>query len=405
MRLTGFVTIAWRAVLTHRLRAMLTALGVIIGIASVIVLVGLGTGLQAGFNAQFGALGTQVVVTKVSGFVPGGRAAHNLKDSEVLSITHSGRAPDVRDATPVVAGSALASLGPLRERLTLTASLADYLDIGNRKLAAGSFFTEEQARTNARVVVLGIDPVEKFFGGDPAAAIGRTVRLGRGSFKVIGVVAKDGQQDETAVMPIGTARAYLIGGTDVVDEIIVRANSLDAVPAARDQVSAILDQEHGIRDPAQRDFETTALRDLLDTATEFVSMLTVFIAAIAGISLVVGAIGIANIMLVSVTDRTREIGIRKAIGATRRAIMKQFLIESIMLAGLGGLAGIGVGVGIIWAAREIIPRFQPTFGPPEISPAAILVAFTVSLFIGLLAGGYPAWRASRLQPIEALRFE
>jgi putative ABC transport system permease protein len=147
------------------------------------------------------------------------------------------------------------------------------------------------------------------------------------------------------------------------------------------------------------------LRDLLDKANEFVSMLTVFIAAIAGISLVVGAIGIANIMLVSVTDRTREIGIRKAIGATRRAIMKQFLIESILLAGLGGLAGIGVGVGITWAAREIIPRFEPTFGPPEISPAAIAVAFSVSLFIGLLAGGYPARRASRLQPIEALRFE
>ena len=207
--------------------------------------------------------------------------------------------------------------------------------------------------------MLGPNPVAELFAGDAVAALGQELRIGRTSFRVIGVVASDGQQDDVAIMPLGAARSYLLGGGDDVSTIVVRATTVAAVPAALAQVTTILSDRHDIDDPADRDFNAQAMQNLLDQSTQFLSFLTLFTSAVAGISLVVGGIGVANIMLVTVTERTREIGIRKAIGARRRAILQQFLLEAMLLAGLGGLIGILIGVGTLDHGRRSAAAVRP----------------------------------------------
>ena len=245
---------------------------------------------------------------------------------------------------PVVTGAGLVQQpGGLRYRIAITGTTAAYADVTGLELLVGTFFDESQERSKAKVVILGPGPVTELFGGDAGAAIGSDVRIGRTSFRVIGVT-KPAQQNDLVIMPLEAARSYVLGGDDSVDRVLVEAASGAAVPAALEQVNAILGARHNIDEPSERDFEATAQQELLDDANQFLNFLTLFTTAIAGISLVVGGIGVANIMLVSVTERTREIGIRKAIGATRRAILQQFLLESTVLAGLGGLIGVVVGV-------------------------------------------------------------
>ena len=208
-------------------------------------------------------------------------------------------------------------------------------------------------------------------------------------------------------LPLNTSRRYIFGGGDKVNQIVVQATRAAAVPAAEDQVIRILSDRHQIKDPARRDFEIQSLRSRLNTFNKVLRILSLFTAAVAAISLFVGAIGVLNMMLVSVTERTREIGIRKAIGATRRAIRQQFLIESTVLAGLGGLIGVLVGVGLTTLAAAIAPIFGPIFAAfaPELTISSVAVSFTISLVIGVIAGGYPANRAARLLPVDALRYE
>ncbi|MDT7677323.1 MAG: putative transport system permease protein [Pseudonocardiales bacterium] len=405
MNLAEAFQIALRSLRSNRMRSALTTLGIVIGVSAVIVLVGLGNGIKAGFNEQFGALGNQIQVAKVNGSVPGGGAAKDLKDSDVTALRNPNVAPDIGAVTPVLGGSELIEVNQQQFRAAVQGSTADYLTVVDRELVAGSMFTAEQARSNARVVVLGPNAVATLFAGDAGAAIGKDVRISRSTFEVIGVVKGNGQQDDAAIMPLGAARAYLVGGNDTVTQIIVQAASVPQVPAALAEVNKVLDSRHSIRDPAKRDFNATALQSLLDQANQFLTFLTLFTVAVAAISLIVGGIGVANIMLVSVTERTREIGIRKAIGARSSAILKQFLIESTMLAAMGGVVGIVIGTAITIAASVIIPAVAPDFGAPTVSPWAIVISFGVSLLIGLVAGGFPANRAARLQPIEALRYQ
>ncbi|GAA5155717.1 ABC transporter permease [Pseudonocardia eucalypti] len=398
------IVIASRGLEANKLRAVLTTLGIIIGVAAVIMLVGLGNGIKAGFNDSFGKLANQLTVSKVTGSTLGGQI-QNLTDRDVTALRDRSKAPAVASVTPTVTGSAVATYNQLKFQASVLGSTPDYLEITDRDLAVGNMFTAAQARSNAKVVVLGANSVVSLFGGNAGDAMGKEVRLGNSTFTVIGVLATNGQNDDAVVVPLGTARAYLTGGTDEVNQIIVKATSPQAVRAAQDQITSVLDARHSIHDPEKRDFKVNVMQNQLDRMTETLGFLTIFTVAIACISLIVGGIGVANIMLVSVTERTREIGIRKAIGARRSAIMKQFLIESTVLSGLGGMVGMAVGVGMTLVAAQIIPQLSPRFGTPTVSWTAVGISFLFSLVIGVVAGGYPALRASTLRPIEALRFQ
>ena len=401
MNLVEALRIALRALRANRLRSVLTTTGIIIGVSAVIVLVALGNGIQAGFTEQFSALTNQIQIVPVED----DRSAQPLTDADVEALGKRTLAPDVTSVTPVVSGSALLQQqGEPGYRVAITGTTADYADVTDLELVTGSFFDEQQERTKAKVVILGTRPVSELFGGDAGGAIGERIRIGRTTFKVIGV-AKPTQQDDVAYMPLEAARSYVLGGTDSVNNIIVTAANGAAVPAALQQVNAVLDDRHRITDTTERDFDARAQQDFIDQASQFLTFLTLFTTAIAGISLVVGGIGVANIMLVSVTERTREIGIRKAIGATRRAILQQFLLESTVLAGLGGTLGVLVGLGLSFIGGLVLPRAVPDFPAPSVSPGSVVLALSISLLIGLVAGGYPANRAARLRPIEALRYQ
>ena len=401
MNLGEALRIALRALRANRLRSVLTTTGIILGVAAVIVLVALGNGIQAGFTDQFRSLTTQISVSPSEG----DRSAQPLTDADVDALGRRAQAPDVATVTPVVSGSALLQQqGEQGFRTAITGTTADYADVTDLELVTGSFFDDQQERTKAKVVILGTKPVSELFGGDAGSAIGQRVRIGRTTFRVIGV-AKPTQSDDVAYMPLEAARSYVLGGTDNIDNVLIGATSAAAVPAALQQVTSILDQRHRITDATERDYNAQAQQSFIDQASQFLTFLTLFTSAIAGISLVVGGIGVANIMLVSVTERTREIGIRKAIGATRRAILQQFLLESTVLAGLGGLLGVLSGLGITFVGGLVLPRLVPDFPVPSVSPGSVILALSVSLMIGLVAGGYPANRAARLRPIEALRYQ
>jgi putative ABC transport system permease protein len=289
-------------------------------------------------------------------------------------------------------------------RTSIFGSSQSYLAAFHRTMAAGNFFTDGDVRTSTRVVVLGDKPVQQLFGGLPAAALGQTIRIGRQQFQVVGVLVPNGQNDDVAVMPISATRNYLVGGDDTVDQIVVEATSQATVPASMNKITNVLMDRHKVNSPAQKDFEVHSNLELLHQYTQLTDVFTLFLVAIAAISLLVGGIGVMNIMLVTVTERTREIGIRKAVGARRKAILKQFLIESTVLAGLGGLAGVVVGVGLSLAGKSVGASFGQ-FAPPELSIGSVVLAFTVSLGIGLFFGAYPANRAARMRPIDALRYE
>ena len=407
MNLREAFEVALRSLRANRLRSLLTTFGIIIGVASVIVMVALGNGMQKGVDEQFGRLANQVTLSKADGAVPGGGAAKNLIDDDVAALKNRAQAPDILSVTPTQGGSTLLTYGAVQERASVLGTSANYLPVADRSVQVGSFFTADQERANAKVAVLGQEAVGFLFGPTAKLAdvVNQDIRIDHTTFKIIGVLAKDAQEDNLVIMPLGATRSYLLGGGKAVDDIIIKALSPTAVPQATDELTKILDNRHKIKDVRKRDYRVRLNQNLLNQRTQFVGFLTLFTAAVAAISLIVGGIGVANIMLVAVTERTREIGIRKAIGAPRSAILKQFLTEAIVLAGLGGLAGVAFGVLLAEFGGPILSKFSSEFPEPVLTVPPVLIAFGVSLVIGLVAGGYPANRAARLRPIEALRFE
>lgn len=397
--------VAVRGLRANRLRSLLTMLGILIGVAAVILLVALGNGTSARLNAQITSLGTNLIgVLQSRGSVAASGKSQPLTDRDVKALQDDGGRPRLLSVTPVKQASAVLNARNSLWRTGIVGSTRDYLAAFHRTMDGGSFFSDSDVRTGNRVVVLGDKPLQQLFGGSGAAALGQTIRIGRQSFQVVGVLTPNGLNDDVAVMPISAARSYLVGGTDTVDQIVVEASSQVAVPAAMDKVTRVLMDRHKVSNPGQKDFEVHSNLELLRQYTQVSDVFTLFLVAIAAISLLVGGIGVMNIMLVTVTERTREIGIRKAVGARRKAILKQFLVESVVLAGVGGVAGVVVGVGLSLLGAGVGASFGQ-FAPPQLSLGSVVLAFSVSLVIGLFFGAYPANRAARMRPIDALRYE
>jgi putative ABC transport system permease protein len=413
MALREALLLALRGVSAHRLRSVLTMLGLIIGVSAVIVLFACGQGVQNSVDVRIAPVANSITIVPHPPNILGGSPAQNLTDADAAALES---APDVATVTPAVTGTA-----PIEINTTtfLSASIIGSTEYwartNNRDLTAGSFFGAAEARESARVAVLGPTVANTLF-GDRGAAMDQTIRISHVPFRVVGVMQSYGQQlDNTVVVPLNTARRYVVGpgiGTTAknLNQITVQAHHQTAVPAAMGQVTRILDARHHIANPRLRDFQVQSIGRRLTTFNQILRLLTLVTPAVAGLALVVGGIGVLNIMLVSVTERTREIGIRKAVGATSSAILKQFLIESTVLAGLGGLVGVGAGIGLTLLVRVIAPAFDPRSGAlsgftPVLSVFPVLLAFAVSLAIGLIAGSYPAYRAARLRPIDALRYE
>jgi len=409
------VRMAANGLLANRLRSSLTMLGILIGVTAVILLVAVGNGASVQINNQIQSLGANVIYVFPSnargtgGVSQGFGTAQSLTQADVDAINQRQQDPDVVAAIPITQVGGQITYGNQNYFAPTTGTTDAFPQVRDYQIAEGSFFTRDDITSDHRVVVLGQTVVDNLFGStDP---IGQTIKINRQSFRVIGVFASKGgtgfgSQDNVVVAPITTVWAYLTGARGkVVSQIVASASSPSTVSAAETEITTILLQRHGISDVSQADFQLQSQQDILNQATSIATALTLVLGAIAGISLVVGGIGIMNIMLVTVTERTREIGIRKAIGARRRDILSQFLIEAMVLSGLGGALGIAVGALLAGEAPHIPAIASSSFPTPVVSPPSVALAFVVSVAIGLFFGIYPANRAARLHPIEALRYE
>jgi putative ABC transport system permease protein len=398
--------IAVRALRANRLRSGLTMLGILIGVASVILLISLGNGTSEQLNKQISSLGTNLIgVFQSRGNVGANGRTAPLTDRDVEALQQAPGSPHIVSVTPVKQANALLNNQGELWRTNIMGSSADFLAAFHRSIAYGDFFSDGDVRTSARVVVLGKTPLDNLFNGHASAALGQQIRIGHQTFTVGGVLGANGLNDDLVVMPISTVRHFLVGTRDKnVDQIVVQAASQDLVKPTMAKITDVMMRQHHIDDPEQKDFQVQSNLDLLKQFTQVNSVFTLFLAVIAAIALLVGGIGVMNIMLVTVTERTREIGIRKAVGARRKAILKQFLMESVVLSGLGGLLGVALGIGLTLVAAGLGTKIG-NLAPPVLSVGPVLLAFLVSLAIGLFFGAYPASRAARLRPIEALRHE
>ena len=404
--------LAVNGLLSNRLRSGLTMLGILIGVSAVILLVGVGNGASVAVQQQIQSLGSNLLTVFPSnargagGVQQGFGTGSTLTLDDVKAIANRQSSPDVVTAIPSAGGRAQLTFGNQNWNSSLTGTTEDFPSVRNYPLASGQFFTAGDIDASSKVAVIGQTVVTNLFSGEDP--IGQVIKINRQSFRVIGVLAQKGSsggsnnQDDVVVVPITAAWNYLLGGRGRnVQQIYVEATSAEATSAATTEVTEVLLDRHHISDPTQADFQILSQQDVLNSASQTTGVLTLMLGAIAGISLVVGGIGIMNIMLVTVTERTREIGIRKAIGARRRDILMQFLIESMFLAGLGGALGILVGFGL----SRILPLAVSSLPTPIISMPSVFMAFGISVGIGLFFGLYPANRAARLRPIEALRYE
>jgi len=400
----------------NRLRSALTMLGIMIGVSAVILLVAFGTGAQVQIQSQIQNLGSNVIYVspssqRVGGVSQGFGTGNTLTQSDVNALNDRGQAPDIVTAIPVTQVQGIMIYGNQNWFAPTSGTTADFPQVRNYDVAAGAMFTDSDVRSAAKVVVIGQTVVDNLFGGDPNAAVGQTIKISRVPFRVVGVFGSKGagslgNQDNLAVIPIDTAWDYLAGARGKnINQIIIQATDSNSVQAAENEATAVLLTQHKISDPNQADFSMQSQQDILNTFGQITGVLTAVLGAIAGISLVVGGIGIMNIMLVTVTERTREIGIRKAIGAQRSDILLQFLIESMFLSGFGGVLGIVVGAGLSRWLDGAAAGISASIPPPVVSVPSVLLAFGVSVGIGLFFGIYPANRAAALHPIEALRYE
>jgi putative ABC transport system permease protein len=410
------VRLAFRALAANKLRAALTMLGIIIGVGAVITLMSAGEGFSVYIKEQFQGIGSNLLFVipgaeEDTGSAPPGMSAAGaeLTNGDVEALRDPVRAPDVVAVSPQLYRAAVVATGKRDMLAQVQGVTPDFAEVRNWFPEVGMFIDQEDMNSRARVALVGRTVVERLFPDNPYP-LDQTIKISNVPFRIIGVLEEKGgsqfsDEDESVLIPLTTAQTRLFPsrgrtGDYLVTAVIVQAVSEDRMDAATEQIAAILRERHDIDFSDEDDFSTVSQADIIAVFGQITGVLTTFVGTIAGISLLVGGIGIMNIMLVSVTERTREIGLRKAVGARRRDILWQFLVEAVLLSLVGGVVGIGLGA----VGAEVISALVKDFRA-IVAPQAILLATGFSAAVGLFFGIYPARRASLLNPIDALRYE
>jgi len=400
----------WDAIRSHKLRSALTSLGILIGIAAVVLTVGLGQGAQKQVADRLSALGGNLLIVSpgsstTSGVRGGFGSASTLTTADASALASRTAAPDVAGVAPVLPGGDQSLVnGSTNWTTTVVGTSPSWLSVRGRHLSSGRFITAADDKAAAAVAMRASETAQELFG--PLDPVGQSVTINSVPYEVVGVLTSAGSDsttnlDDQAIVPLSTAAQRIVGGTSrtSVQTIYVKASAPSRLGAAYQETNAILQYRHGVASAASADFSITTQQSVISTTSSVNSTLTNLLIGVAALSLIVGGIGVMNIMLVSVKERTREIGLRKALGGTPAVIRRQFLCEASMLGLTGGLLGVATGVG----GAIALPHFVNN--PVTLSVPWILIAIVVAIAIGIGFGVYPAARAARLSPIDALRSE
>lgn len=411
------IRLAYIGLRANKTRTALSILGIVIGVAAVIIIVSVGQGLKALVVNEISSFGSNLISVQVK--VPGsdlGNSARSrgegivittLKSGDVKAIRNKEMFPYVEAASGYSSSMDVAKFEEKEKKIFILASDSFYPAIdGQMKMESGRFFTEDENNGVAKVIVIGSDVAKKMFGSQDG--IGKTIKIKQVNFKVIGVLKSRGitfglNMDEMVVMPLETGQKLLLG-IDYIMEIGIKISDDRFIPQAKSEISQLMRQRHHISDPADDDFEILAVSQILDIVNSVTGAISLLLGLLAAISLLVGGVGIMNIMLVIVTERTKEIGLRKSLGAKEKDIMTQFVLEAILISVLGGVIGIAAGIFVSFAMTFAINSYGFAW-PYVISFEAVLISFFVAAIFGIVFGWYPAKKAAGLNPIEALRFE